>query len=90
METCKLCQAIQQGVKVDGKLCAVVDIDGAFVAVSKAHSDSCEYEVVSEATDMLWSLKVGGALAEYSDAVGHFGLVLFPYDKFSAQSRTRE
>jgi hypothetical protein len=89
METCRLCQAIGTDVKVHGRLCVIVDIDDILVATSRIHSISCEYEMISEAVDMLRSMNVSGALVEYTKDVGHYGISFIPYEGVAGRSQTR-
>lgn len=89
METCRICQVIQTGVKIEGKLCVIIELDKVLIATTKTHIDSCDADVVAEAVDLLRECGSKGSLIESGD-VGHWGITFVGSSDFPASSRTRD
>jgi hypothetical protein len=87
MEMCRICQALQHEIKVDGKFCVLIEIEGVLIATVRTHEDYCDAEVVGEAIDLLRANGSTGSLIELGD-VGHWGIGFMP-SEFKSSSRTR-
>jgi len=87
MDNCKFCKALNGVKKLEGDLCAVVDLDGTLVVIYKEHVSDVNQEVFHEMSRLVNELGLKGYLTEYCE-IGHWGAA-FTSDVIGTQAKTR-
>lgn len=87
MDNCRFCKALNGIKKLEGDLCAVVDLEGTLVVVTKEHILDVNQEVFHETSKLINELGLKGYLTEYCD-IGHWG-VAFTFGSDGTKAITR-